>query len=191
MQGWGPTRINERGREQARRLGERLVEQYDIDRIVASDSCRTRETTARIRNAGVSAEPTFEFGWRERGLGIYQGFTAAELNERFPAFSVHSGSVALEKRPEGGESLADVFERVRNAWTDLCDRLDGETVLVVTHGGPIRVVLATLRGEDILTAIEKYAITNCSLTEIRPTGVVVRENERLFDRVPPGWTESA
>lgn len=186
MQGWGPTPLNDRGREQARRVGNSLAAEYDIDRIVASDSFRTRETTELIRNAGIDAEPTFDSGWRERGLGIYQGFLRSELNKRFPAFAYDAGALSLEKKPEGGESVAEVYERVGDAWDQLLDSLDGETVLVVTHGGPIRLVLARLYELDALTAIRKFAITNCSLTEIQPESeAVVRENEQLFEPVPP------
>lgn len=186
LQGWGPTPLNERGHEQARRLGTVLAEEYDIDRIISSDSCRTRETTANIRNSTVTAEPTFDAAWRERGLGVYQGFTRAELNERFPAVAVGSGAVALEEKPEGGESFGEIYSRIQTAWETLCTDADGETVLVVTHGGPITIVLAALRAEDLMTAVERYTIGNCSVTEISlPAKDVHRENDRLFDAVPP------
>ena len=106
LQGWGPTPLNDRGREQARRVGEALATEYDIDRIVASDSFRTRETTEHIRDAGIEPEPTFDPAWRERGLGVYQGFTRAELNDRFPAFAMDAGALSLQEEPEGGETVA-------------------------------------------------------------------------------------
>jgi probable phosphoglycerate mutase len=183
LQGWGPTPLNDRGREQARRVGEALATEYDIDRIVASDSFRTRETTEHIRDAGIEPEPTFDPGWRERGLGVYQGFTREELNDRFPAFAMDAGALSLQEEPEGGETVAGVYERVVDAWDDLTRTADGETVLVVTHGGPIRVVLSHLNGADILTAIREYDVGNCGLTEIADLEVV-RQSERVFDPVP-------
>lgn len=186
MQGWAPTPLNERGREQARRLGRLLAAEYDIDRIVSSDSLRTRETVAAIRDAGVEPEPMFDPAWRERGLGVYQGFTREELNERFPAFTIGSGALALEEVPEGGETIAGVYERVVGAWNDLQKVADGETVLVVTHGGPIRIVRAHLTGRDMLSAIEQYEVPNCGVTEITvPDMAIRRESECLFDPVPP------
>lgn len=185
LQGWAPTALNDRGYEQARRLGAELADGYDIDRIVASDSLRTRETTAGVRDADIEPEPEFESAWRERGLGVYQGFTWGELESRFPAFEYDNGLLALEERPEGGETLVDMYERVLDAWEDIREG-SAETTLVVTHGGPITVVLAWLNDLDIPSAIGRYSINNCSVTEIElPEEAVVRENELLFDPVPP------
>ena len=184
LQGWGPTPLNDRGREQARRVGEALATEYDVDRIVASDSFRTRETTEHIRDAGIEPEPTFDPGWRERGLGVYQGFTREELNDRFPAFAMDAGALSLQEEPEGGETVAGVYERVVDAWADLNGTADEETVLVVTHGGPIRVVLSHLNGADILTAIREFDVGNCGVTEV-VDGRIVRQSERVFDPVPP------
>lgn len=185
LQGWAPTSLNDRGREQARRLGAELAGEYDIDRIVASDSLRTRETTAGIRDAEIEPSPVFDSAWRERGLGVYQGFTWGELESRFPAFEYDNGLLALEERPEGGETLVDLYERVLAAWTNLSEESTG-TTLVVTHGGPITVVLAWLNGLDIPTAIGQYSINNCSVTEIELSeGELRRENELFFDPVPP------
>lgn len=190
LQGWGPTPLNERGREQARRLGAVLETEYDIDRIVSSDSFRTRETTENIRNAGIFPEPTFDPSWRERGLGLYQGFTRKELNERFPAFAMDSGALSLEESPEGGETVSGVYDRVVAAWEELAQNTADETVLVVTHGGPVRIVLAHLTSVDILSAIETYEVPNCGLTEITlPGREILRESDRLFEPVPPRETD--
>jgi probable phosphoglycerate mutase len=183
MQGWAPTGLNDRGHEQARRLGARLTAEYDVDRIVASDLCRTRETTEGIRDGGVDAEATFDRGWRERGLGVYQGFTRGELNERFPAFALHNGAVALEEQPEGGESFAGMYDRVTDAWQRLLADAGDETVLVVTHGGPITMVLAMLDGNDLLRAVEIYGTKNCGLSEIEGGEEICRQDELLFEPV--------
>jgi len=183
MQGWAPTGLNDRGHEQARRLGACLTDEYDIDRIVASDLCRTRETTEGVRAGGVDAEVRFDRGWRERGLGVYQGLTRAELNDRFPAFALHNGDISLDERPEGGESYADMYDRVADAWERLLADAGEETVLVVTHGGPIIAVLAVLEEQDLLTAVANHTRSNCGLTEIGPSGELRRQDDLLFERV--------
>ena len=185
LQGWAPTPLNDRGHEQAQRLGTELAQQYDIDRILSSDSLRTRETTAGIRDADIEPEPEFESAWRERGLGVYQGFTWGELESRFPAFEYENGLLALEDRHEGGETLVELYQRVLAAWKELYGQSTG-TALVVTHGGPITVILAWLTDLDIPSAISQYSINNCSVTEIElPGEEIVRENEVLYDPVPP------
>lgn len=183
MQGWAPTTLNDRGYEQARRAGAALAAEYTVDRIVASDLCRTRETTAAIRQGGVDAPVSFDRGWRERGLGVYQGFTRAELTERFPAFALRNGAIALEEQPAGGESFGEMYDRVERAWEQLLARADGETVLVVTHGGPITMTLAVHNDDDLLTAVQNYGVSNCGLTELDPDGEVHRQDDLLFDPV--------
>jgi probable phosphoglycerate mutase len=185
IQGWAPTRLTDRGRQQASRLGQALATAYDIDRLVSSDLSRTRETTAQIRQAGVDAAPVFDGSWRERHMGIYQGFTRAQLHDRFPSFAIENGAVALEETPEGGETFGELYDRVRTGWSRLCADAGDETVVVVTHGGPITVVLATLKGQDLLTAVEEHHISNCSVTAVRPrTSEILQENVQPFDDPP-------
>ena len=186
LQGWAPVGLNDRGRRQARRLGKHVAGSYDVDRLLASDLQRTRETTALVREAGVDtvesetprgdgttrgdsvdADLEFDPAWRERDLGIYQGLTREEMDEQFPAFALESGLLALEECPEGGECLVDAYERTVAAWERLRADPGGDTVLVVTHGGPVTGVLAHVRGDDLFTAIAEYAIGNCTLAELR------------------------
>ena len=185
LQGWAPTPLTERGRQQARRLGDALAGEYRIDRLRSSDLFRTRETTAEIVAAGVDVEPVFDRSWRERDMGVCQGFTRETLHDQFPSLAIENGTVALEETPEGGESLVDLYDRVHTAWSELCGEAAGETVLVVTHGGPITVVLAALMELDLATAVERYSIGNCSLTAVRPgNGGLVRKNEQPFESLP-------
>ena len=183
IQGWAPSTLTDRGREQARALGEHLAGRYAFDRLVSSDLRRTRETTALVRDAGIAPEPTFDRAWRERDFGVYQGLTKTEVFERHPEFAVTSGVSAVREVPENGESLLAARERVLGGWERLLTDAAGEAVLVVTHGGPLALLLGHLRGQDILTAVTDHAQHNCALTELRVTGegpdgvTVVRHNE--------------
>ena len=178
MQGWAPVPLNDRGRRQARALGSCLASRYDVDRIVASDLRRTRETAALLVSAGVDAETTFERDWRERDIGAYQGFSRETLTEEFPAIW-GDGIHAIRERPPGGEPMLAVHERVLSGWQNL--RTAGETVVVVTHGGPLALLLGHLKEQDMLTALTEHSLDNCALTEIAvDDGVEIRrENETL------------
>ena len=57
----------------------------------------------------------------------------------------------LGVRPGGGESLADVLDRVRRAWTTLASSADA--TVVVTHEAPIRCLLAVARGMPMREAL--------------------------------------
>jgi probable phosphoglycerate mutase len=182
IQGWAPTSLTDRGRAQARRLGAALAAAYDIDRLLASDLSRTRETTAQLVTGGIDVEPTFDTDWRERHMGRYQGFTRAQLHDRFPSFAIENGAVALEETPDGGETFGQLYDRIDTAWSEVTAAADGDTVLVVTHGGPITIVLAILKELDLVTAVQQHTIPNCSLTAVQPaTGEILREAVQPFE----------
>lgn len=179
IQGWAPSALTDRGREQARALGRHLSETYEIDRLVTSDLRRTRETTALLRERGVEADPTFDRAWRERNFGVYQGLTKEELFDGYPEYAVESGINAVRERPEGGETLLEARERVLEGWDRVRDA--GETVLVVTHGGPIYLVFAHVTGRDLLTAVTDHSQHNCAINEfhVGEETEIVRHNETV------------
>jgi len=181
IQGWAPTPLNDRGHRQATALGEVLAESYDVDEVVASDLRRTRETAARIAEAGLPTA-TFDDAWRERSFGHLQGMLGTDLFEQYPEFDVTNGSAdALQAEPPGGEALVDVYRRVIDGWNALRD-LDADTVLVVSHGGPLHLLHGHVAGEDLRTAYRNHSHDNCALSEFRLDGAgdgieVVCKNE--------------
>jgi probable phosphoglycerate mutase len=189
IQGWAPVGLSDRGRTQARTLGRSLAG-TDVDRLVASDLRRTRETVALLREAGVGTEPQFSGAWRERHMGVFQGLTREQLFGTHPEYSATSGLMSARATPEGGESMLDLHERVLDGWASLLDgATGGETILVVTHGGPIYVLLGHVRGMALPATFLDHSQDNCAVTELcvvgDPPGVdpadaavrVVREND--------------
>ena len=183
LQGWAPAPLTDLGREQADQLGAALTEGYDIDRILSSDLHRTEETV-EILLEHFDAPVTFESAWRERDIGVHQGLPMDEMSERFPEYDlVAGGPEAAHRRPESGESLVDVRERVIERWeTTLAECESKETILIVTHGGPIRLLLGHLKDFDIVETIIEQSQGYCSINEFtfdHKTGAVriVREND--------------
>lgn len=181
MQGWAPVPLNDTGREQAQTVGEWIAETYDVDRVFASDLVRTRETTELVLESIGTRPVSFEPAWRERGLGIYQGLTHTDVETRFPEFGLNETAYrAVDVAPEGGESFRDVHNRVVGRFEDLTDRGNGETILVVTHGGPLRMLLGHAKGMELPESLLGHRPENCAATEFRVDGdetTVVRENE--------------
>lgn len=192
VQGWAPTPLTARGRAQARQLAAEVAP-ASPDRIYASDLRRTRQTVAPVAER-TGVDPVYESAWRERDFGRLQGLSKHGLYERFPDYSVSErGMEGARARPESGESVVDVYERVTERWESLAESLDpGETVLVVTHGGPIRLLTGALAGLNPADADRLDSHRNCALTELsldddpslsrtNPAGVdVIRENDATF-----------
>lgn len=167
IQGWAASPLNDRGREQARAAGRYLAENYDLDRIVASDLRRTRETTAHLRSNGTFPEPEFTKGWRERSFGAHEGLSYERVFGEFPEHNASEGMIGLESTPQRGESLLEARERVMAAWNDLLATADpDDEVLVVTHGGPIYLMLAAVQGLDLPTALTHFTQDNCAINEL-------------------------
>jgi probable phosphoglycerate mutase len=189
LQGWAPTPLTDRGHEQARALAAAVDAEYDVDRVVASDLRRARQTSAHLADS-VGHEPRYEAAWRERDFGRYQGLAREAVFEDHDRLSLHrAGRDAVDARPESGESLRDVRERVLTGWDRiLADSAPDETVAVVAHGGPLYLVLGAVEGRGIVDAVVEGEQHNCALNELRVTdgtATVVSENRTDFLDAPP------
>lgn len=181
MQGWAPTPLNETGREQAVAVGEWLAREYDVDRLFSSDLLRCEQTTEGVLESIGDPPVAYEPHWRERHLGVYQGLTYGDVQERFPDFglgeSAYEASFAV---PESGESLRDLADRVTMRFQQVVDDHPGETVLVVTHGGPLHVLLGYAKDMPLREGLKNHHQQNCAVNEIvveDDETRVVRENE--------------
>lgn len=104
------TPLGARGREQARRLGERLRD-VPLAAILSSDYARAHGTAEAV-SAATGAPITVLPGLRERNLGDLRGLSFDELT---------SDPFAPDAQPPGGESWPVFHARVESAWRDVCD----------------------------------------------------------------------
>jgi broad specificity phosphatase PhoE len=179
IQGWGDISLNERGRKEARAAAQCLANRYpDVERLVSSDLPRAAETAEAV----VSTPPfgdldvEYDLQWRERDFGVYQGHSGDRFFEENPEFAVIDGLEGAKRNvPEDGESFVEFRERVLDGWSDV--RSTDGTVVVVTHSGAIRAVIAEIEDTGIEHALVEYDVENGSLTE------VVVEDEVQLDTV--------
>ncbi|MFO7927343.1 histidine phosphatase family protein [Natronomonas sp.] len=178
MQGWAPVPLNETGRKQARTVGRWLAESYEVDRVLASDLLRTRETTDLLLDSVGDRSVSFESAWRERGLGIYQGLSYDDVESRFPNYGLSETAYReTEATPEGGESFREVKERVVGRFEELGGG-DDETLLLVTHGGPLCMLLGHVKDQELTESLLNHHLENCAVTEFLVNGretTIVRE----------------
>jgi alpha-ribazole phosphatase len=76
---------------------------------------------------------------REMDFGDWEGRTAAELMTTAPDDLARFWRDPLHHGPPQGESLLSLQKRVLAAWNEIVGRQ--RPVLLVTHGGPIRIIL--------------------------------------------------
>lgn len=141
----GPV-LTDKGRREAALLTERLGAGR-VDGIYTSDLDRARETASIIGGA-LRVPLHVDAALRERNFGVAEGHPLSELD---PAASGIAGDrvVDAHARPPGGESLSELYGRVRAFLTGLDVRETDGDVLVVTHGGVIRVAEAYCSGISV------------------------------------------
>ena len=147
------------GVAQASRLAVR-VSDLAWDRLIASDLPRARQTV--LVAFGEDAQPELDPRWREREVGRLEGTTYAEAQADCPGLFDPDINTAFYARPPGGESLDDLAQRVRVALADVMSISSGH-VVVVTHGGPIRLAACLLLGLDPLRHVWSFAADNTAI----------------------------
>lgn len=150
------------GIHQARRLAQHLSERK-IAAIYTSDLQRARMTADIIAEAqGMHAIP--DVRWREMHTGIFQGKTHDEIVSHHADELRRLNENWLDHVVEGGESRRMMRVRLLAALDDVIAKTPGDSALVVSHGGSIRVLLRTLF-PDHADAAHK-PIENTSLTTL-------------------------
>jgi len=167
LQGWRDSPLTATGRAQAAAIAARLTGE-PIDALVASDLGRTRETAAPIA-AGLGLPVAPDPRLRERGYGILEGMTWAEIEHR------HADAYRrlIARDPEYGVPEGESGIRFRNRVVDAFEHLaalHGEArVAVVTHGGVLGVVYR--RAHDIALELPRtFAVPNAGLSRVRIEG---------------------
>ncbi|MBI5289072.1 MAG: histidine phosphatase family protein [Chloroflexi bacterium] len=140
----------------AQLLGERTNGEVAL---LSSDYARTMETASIISdrlNLPVLPEPLL----RERNFGVARGQLYADIGEE---------TIASWRDPfvriEGGESWADVFERVDALLSRLRAEPPARELVLVTHGGTMNVMLQRLAGAEI-DAFKLTSLENCALRTV-------------------------
>jgi broad specificity phosphatase PhoE len=138
--------LSEEGREQARRLAERLSGEK-IAAVYASPLGRTIET-ARILAASHHLEVQPCDAFREISHGHWEGMKRREVEEKFPEEMAEWEKDPYTFAPEGGESGLAVTARALPALIRLVREHPGENILIVSHKATIRLLLSSLLGFD-------------------------------------------
>ncbi len=130
---------------------------------------------------------------REREGGHTYDMTDAEAAAAFPWLRDYWSSFGpFFARPPGGESLAQVCERVYSFLQKLARTLAGRRVLVVSHGGTMWCCRYVLEGWTYAEAEERFRTEsnpNCSVTWYERDAVsgrlALRETGRVFWKEAP------
>lgn len=138
--------LSDTGREQVRRLAERLSDD-GIIAVYASPLGRTVET-ARILAEPHGLEVQTRDGLREISHGHWEQMTRHEVEQQYPAEAASWEEDPYTFAPEGGESGLAVTARALPALMEIVRAHPGANIAVVSHKATIRLLLSSLLGFD-------------------------------------------
>lgn len=151
------------GRAQVERAAESLVG-AGIELIVSSDLTRTRQS-AEICAAALGVEVLFEPGLRERHYGLLE---RGPLEAATPELvGLGEGRVLDDgAAPEGGESVGELYRRAAACAQSLLATHGERRLLLVTHGGTVRALLAWAEGRPLVTGSPWGPVHNATTWEL-------------------------
>lgn len=182
----GDPDLTDVGREQARRLGERMRHQR-VDVIYSSPMRRTQETALVIADVlGLEVFPRADL--REIDLGQDNAdvrLLPPEEQERVTKRILAEGTWDCFPGSEGSQAAR---RRVKTAMDDIVRRHPGQRVVVVTHSGFIQTYVSLVLG---LKRDFVFYPFNASITSVRAQGrrrVIWRLNDVAhLDGMPAGY----
>ena len=175
--------LNEMGRWQAHRLALALAGE-PVSAIYASDLLRAWDTALSISNA-VGHEVQTDEGLRERGFGVFEGKTFAQIAELWPQESVLWRKREPAFAPDGGESLVRFRERITGVVNRLAEGHAGEQIVLVAHGGVMDVLYRAATRQEI-QAPRTWDLGNATINRLlwTPEGLTIvgwADNHHLDD----------
>jgi 2,3-bisphosphoglycerate-dependent phosphoglycerate mutase len=180
FQGHLDTSLTDRGLDQAHTVGKWLQD-VPFDVVYSSDLARAADTARAISRYQHRSDVVLDRDLREMNYGVLQGVPISDFATVLEPYGVAAewGSGAFSAKglaPPGGESL----RQLRNRVARFVGRLDADhphdcdrRVLVVTHGGFLRVMMTVLLELPAKTR-HAFAFENCSVTRFVRDSEVTR-----------------
>jgi probable phosphoglycerate mutase len=166
--------LTPQGREEACLSAERLSSE-GIEAIISSPLRRASETAEHLLKA-ISAQGrkiTFETDARLREIDLHQweGLPFEEIRRRFPEqyrdWRLRPGEFRMQLgNNEVQYPVRSLYDRVRLFWNYLLTAYAGKSVLLVSHGGTIRALIASALGLGAMH-FHSFQQSNCGVSRLR------------------------
>lgn len=156
--------LSENGKLQVAALAERMKD-IPLDKLYSSPLIRayqTAEAVNRYHHLEIIVNPIF----REISLGEFEGHSFDELEKTHPTElnlwknELHNFAI------KGGESMAEVYDRAKEAILNLVSENEGKTIAVTSHGAFIRSAFCFVSGKRIEEMADVDWQKNATATEI-------------------------
>ncbi len=145
--GWTDPPLSDEGRKTAQKLHESLSG-IVFGEILCSDLRRSRETADRIASGRLV---TTLSALREIHLGEWDGLPRNQIKTDQPEAWRRRGENMAHFRPPGGESFADLSDRILPVFRRIAEVHSGDdpNALIVGHAGVNRLILCHVLGMNL------------------------------------------
>jgi probable phosphoglycerate mutase len=170
----------DQGVAQAEAAAAEVAARGGADVLLCSPMLRTRQT-AEVIGRAIGLEPVVVPGLEEARFGEWDGFTFAEVMERWPD-EMAAWLASPDVAPPGGESLREVYDRVCRALDGVLAEHTGKRIIMAAHVGTIRALTAHALGAPLesmnrmelapasITTLTWYADGNASMRSFAESG---------------------
>ena len=131
--------LTENGRSQAKALGEWL--QNESPELLVSSTAKRVLSTAELISERIKLPNTPTDNLNEWSVGEWEGRTYLEVKKEDPADYKNWSKDPIKNAPPGGESIEDLYERVKTRIKEIIEEHKGKKIALVTHAGVARAIL--------------------------------------------------
>ena len=161
--------LTDRGWLQAYQRAEQLLndgKEWDV--IISSPLIRCAHFAKALITEKLMSHPDclIDARWREIDSGDWDGLSTAEIWQGSPELMEKMWQDPMEFCAPKGEAVTDFSVRIEQAWSDLLMQHQGKRILLVCHGGVMRLLLKQL----LLLAPEamnRFAIPYAAVSRFR------------------------
>lgn len=155
--------LTQLGEIQAKKTAEFLKDRK-IDRIYSSDLKRAFNTAKPLADLkGIDIIKTEEL--REIFAGYWENISINDIKEKYvQSYNTWMSNIG-RARLDGGESVIELQERIKNEVMRIVSENDNKTIVIFTHATPIRTFFSYINGKNVDEIKDLAWPTNASVSE--------------------------
>lgn len=160
--GWSNFGLTDEGKRQVCTARVQLLDK-GIAELYSSDLARAKETAqlvAEYLRLPVIYLPKF----RESNNGYLAGMLKEEASRRYPG--KYWNNLEWTEPWPGGESPQMFYQRIKTAWYEFKDKVHDKTVLLVSHGGVMNIILCLENDVPYTNQETRYQIRDAEIIGI-------------------------
>lgn len=147
-------------------MRDAIAQQDHWDHILTSPLLRCREFAHELaakKNIPITVAEEF----KEIHFGAWEGLTREQVSKQFGDHQAKFWHNAEKHPPPNAELIQDFYQRIGTAWSHWQETLQGKRVLLVCHGGVIRMVLAHVLGLNAAQSMAGFQVPYACRSQIQ------------------------